>query len=85
MLLSSFTNVWLCVYLLLQHFYLPFCPVATSTELRDTGFFSDVNTSPFFIGCEGIFSYQKKDSETDQRFRIRVSFAFKSFIFTTAG
>ncbi|ETK83365.1 hypothetical protein F441_11661 [Phytophthora nicotianae CJ01A1] len=55
------------------HFYLPFCPVATSSELRDNGLFSEVNTSPFFLGCEGVLSYQKKDSATDQRFRIRNS------------
>ncbi|KAG3113086.1 hypothetical protein PI124_g10269 [Phytophthora idaei] len=55
------------------HFCLPFCPVATSSELRDVGLFSEVNTSPFCIGCEGVLSYQKKDSGADQRFRIRNS------------
>ncbi|KAG7386502.1 hypothetical protein PHYPSEUDO_015602 [Phytophthora pseudosyringae] len=56
-----------------MHFYLPFCPVATSSELCEAGLFSKVNTSPFLVGCEGTLSYQKKDSGTDQRFRIRNS------------
>ncbi|KAG6623775.1 putative histone acetyltransferase [Phytophthora cinnamomi] len=55
------------------HFYIPFCPVRTCSELSAAGLFSDVNTSPFFIGCEGAIVYQKKDSGTDQRFRIRNS------------
>ncbi|KAF4041904.1 DENN domain-containing protein [Phytophthora infestans] len=56
-----------------MHFYLPFCPVATCSELRDAGLFSEVNTSPFRIGCEGMLTYQKKDSGSEQRFRIRDS------------
>ncbi|KAL4155557.1 hypothetical protein PRNP1_007665 [Phytophthora ramorum] len=55
------------------HFYLPFCSVATSSDLRDAGLFSGTNASPFLIGCEGVLAYQKKDSGSDQRFRIRNS------------
>ncbi|POM57391.1 Hypothetical protein PHPALM_38103 [Phytophthora palmivora] len=56
-----------------MHFYLPFCPLAISSELCDAGLFSQTTTSPFLIGCEGVLSSQKKDSGTDQRFRIRNS------------
>ncbi|KAE9045596.1 hypothetical protein PR002_g2133 [Phytophthora rubi] len=56
-----------------MHFYIPFCPVRTCSELCDAGLFSNVTTSPFFLGCEGTIAFQKKDSGVDQRFRIRNS------------
>jgi hypothetical protein len=58
-----------------QHFYLPFCPVATSSELHAAGLLSKVNTPPFLLGCEGALTCQKKDSGADQRFRIRKPWA----------